>query len=625
MNLPYGIVNFATLRREGHFYADKTRFLPLLETRRHVLFLRPRRFGKTTLLSMLEHYYDVARADQFDALFSGLHAGAQPTPLRNHYLVLKLDFSGLGLDQGVDALRDAVLVMLKGRMESFFEHYAKVLPNYLDRWLSMVEDAATPAQAMGLFLDYLRKAPHPLYILIDEYDKLVNDLIARGDHETYHQVLAASGFLRMFYERIKIGMEAVVDRVFMTGVTPVMLNDMASGFNVIKNISLHDEYHDLCGLSQAEVESLVHARLALGAYTVPPAQILADLRRYYNGYRFSRRRDARVYNPDAVINFLSDLQPPDVYPTELLDTNLRTDHQKLYTLLFTADRQPRRRPIEIVRALLTEGSILGSLHDLFPLRQAYDERFFPSYLYFLGLVTIAGVEQEELRLAIPNATILEMHGAIFSYILEEAAEIRVDEPDLHRGIRAMATEGRLGPFLDLIDSRVLQRLSNRDLIRLDERGLKMLMLSYLSLSEVFLAVSEQELARGYSDLILMPGRRHGARYGFLIELKYVKDEGRADRALRAAAEVCFTEAEEQLRRYLEDPRLAQVAGPEGWKAYAVVQVGTRAMLYRELGGETITLRWDAARPHRKKRAPAQTKTKTKTKAKARAAAPRRKP
>src|SRR5262245_32472117 len=108
MRIPYGRSSFSDLRRGGYFYADKTPFLPMLESAEagyaYLLFLRPRRFGKSTLLSMLEHYYDLARADQFDALFGGLWVHEHPTPERSQYLVLSLDFSPVSTTGGYEVV-----------------------------------------------------------------------------------------------------------------------------------------------------------------------------------------------------------------------------------------------------------------------------------------------------------------------------------------------------------------------------------------------------------------------------------------------------------------------------------------------------------------------------------------
>ena len=96
MKIPYGISDFGRIRDNGFFFADKTPFLPVLEDGyQHVVFLRPRRFGKSTLVSLLEHYYDLGKRDRWDALFEGLWIHQHPTSERNSYLVLTLDFSGV--------------------------------------------------------------------------------------------------------------------------------------------------------------------------------------------------------------------------------------------------------------------------------------------------------------------------------------------------------------------------------------------------------------------------------------------------------------------------------------------------------------------------------------------------
>src|SRR5205085_6325842 len=114
MKIPYGISDFGTIRGEGFFYADKTPYLPVLEAGyRHIVFLRPRRFGKSTLVSMLEHYYDLGKRDRFDALFGGLWVHAHPTEERNAYLVLILDFSCVATDRGQEALLRTFLAAVR--------------------------------------------------------------------------------------------------------------------------------------------------------------------------------------------------------------------------------------------------------------------------------------------------------------------------------------------------------------------------------------------------------------------------------------------------------------------------------------------------------------------------------
>src|SRR5262249_15844612 len=125
MDIPYGRSNFEEIRRKGYFYVDKTPFLPLLE-RGHVgypLFLRPRRFGTATLVSMLEDYYDISRKDQADELFKGLWVHEHPTPERSSYVVLTLDFSGVATDGGPEVLRRTFFESVRSSVRAFLLRY----------------------------------------------------------------------------------------------------------------------------------------------------------------------------------------------------------------------------------------------------------------------------------------------------------------------------------------------------------------------------------------------------------------------------------------------------------------------------------------------------------------------
>ena len=94
--IPYGMMNFAVIRRDDCYYVDKTRFIPMIEEAdKFFFFIRPRRFGKSLTVNMLQHYYDILAKDKFDALFGDLYIGKHPTRDRNSYLVLYLNFSGI--------------------------------------------------------------------------------------------------------------------------------------------------------------------------------------------------------------------------------------------------------------------------------------------------------------------------------------------------------------------------------------------------------------------------------------------------------------------------------------------------------------------------------------------------
>jgi hypothetical protein len=589
MRLPYGIANFADLRRSGYVYADKTGFIPALESpekgRRYLVFLRPRRMGKTLLLSTLEHYYDVLAAPRFDELFGGLAIASAPTEERSRYVVLRLEMTGMPTDEGVGVLRTVFYSRLHNSILRFLERYRALMPEVVAAFDAGRSVEGQPASLMDRFLQAMGRSPHPLYLFLDEYDNFTNDLIARGDHETYRAVVHASGFVREFYKTVKEGTAlGTIPRIFITGVSPVTLDDLTSGFNITSNISLHQDFNALAGFTAEDVRRLVAGVLADERYALPPTVVEADLRLYYDGYLFSSDATERMFNPDMVLYFLKELHPPSRYPKELLDVNVRTDYGRIRRLLFTPEGGVREAVVRAFQAVIAEGWFDAEPVSSFPLDRVHDEGYFVSLLYYMGLLTQQW-DAGWLRLGIPNYAVRLLYWEAIAHLLHDLDHVDVDAPHVRAAQRSMAQGGDLAPFLELCFTRVVRKLSNRDLIRLDEKTMKVVLLAYLSLSEVFFAWSEVELGFGYGDLVLVPNRSQpAAQVGFVVELKYLK-AGAAEGDVTARLD----EADAQLRRYLADPKLEAIKPPKGWKAVSAAFVATEACWMRELGGEARRL------------------------------------
>ncbi|TVR63915.1 MAG: AAA family ATPase, partial [Candidatus Competibacteraceae bacterium] len=235
MKFPYGLSDFATLIQEGYFYQDRTDRIPLLEEAgRQLIFIRPRRFGKSLLLSMLEHYYDVNRADQFEALFGSLAIGRNPTPLRNRYFVMKWDFSLVKAQGDVKDIEAALHQHINDRIAKFQWSYA-------DRLTTPI--AIHPDNAISSWestLTAISETSHKLYLLIDEYDNFANEVLMTGRKQEYYETLLyGEGLLKTVFKAVKAAAGGLgLDRVFITGVSPVVLSDMTSGYNVGENIYL---------------------------------------------------------------------------------------------------------------------------------------------------------------------------------------------------------------------------------------------------------------------------------------------------------------------------------------------------------------------------------------------------
>jgi hypothetical protein len=251
MKIPYGLSNFKQVISEGYVYVDKTDYIAKLEAAgRHLILLRPRRFGKSLLLSAMEYYYDIAYREDFGELFGDLYLGKHPTPLKNSYQVLFMEFSGIATGQGFERL-----------YEDFGREVAQALQKFLSRYgypestLAAIEREPSPQSQMKYF--FRVTAGQKILFLIDEYDHFANTILA-DDLKLFQQVMGKGGFVRSFYETLKTATQrGAVDRLFVTGVTPIMLDSMTSGFNIGENLSLHEDFNEAVGFTKTEVAALL--------------------------------------------------------------------------------------------------------------------------------------------------------------------------------------------------------------------------------------------------------------------------------------------------------------------------------------------------------------------------------
>jgi hypothetical protein len=588
VKIPYGMSNFATLRSEGYFYVDKTRFLPHIESAdtgiRHAIFLRPRRMGKSLLLSMMEHYYDVGWADQFDALFEGLWIHEQPTPERGRYLVLTLDFSVVAADGGEAALRRTFLEAVRIPVQGLVLRHGDRVPALarLEDRLDNFQDAESLIAAV---LNVVRASGHRLYLLIDEYDTFANGLLAAGQDDLYSQVVDRSGFIRTFYRALKVGTQTgAVGRIFITGVTPILLDDLASGFNIVSHVSQNRELNTLLGFTRADVERAVDELLAATPEIAKdPALrdregLLRVLEEHYNGYRFSPEAEERVFNSDMVLYFLKLLRTRRHWADEMLDPNVRVHYAQLQRLgmLSGAGAQGRR---EVLSTIVADGRIRSKLVAQFGVKSISSREQFVSLLYSIGMLTLSA-EQEDpslLWFEIPNRVIRELTWSHLATMLSEQEGVGFDTLEVDDALRRMAIDGEIAPFLDVFHTRVVKAIGLKDLRNLSEKAIKLMLLAFLSLSRVFHPLSEKEFAQGYCDMFLGVSRLASvARFGWMLELKYLPS-GAPPEAIEAA----FTEAEGQLARYSSDPHLVPLLTQgRGLKAASLVFTGAQAVHWR---------------------------------------------
>ena len=526
MKFPYGISDFHKLVTGGFFYVDRTDHIRRIEDAgEQLLFLRPRRFGKSLLLSMLENYYDVAKAEDFDRLFGHLAIGQNPTPKRNQYFVLKWDFSAVDPSGDAEQVRNALHKHINDRVEQFGRYYQSYLPPYLPHPIQI-----EPNDAISSFhrlLNAIQPTPHQLYLLIDEYDNFANEILMSGQmtsRSRYEALLQGEGALKAVFKMVKAGAAGWgVDRVFITGVAPLVLSDASSGYNVAKNIYLNPRFRDTCGFSEREIrQALTGVVSECGLPESEADAALMQMRFYYNGYCFTDERSELVYNPTLALYYLDHFQQLCRPPAKMLDSNLAMDRGKLS---YIADLPGGAQVI--VDALQNESELsVSDLEDRFGVEDVLtlrkDTTFMASLLYYFGALTLAGRGQYgELQLRIPNLVIRQLY-------VERLQTLLLPEPEAQKeGQRAAQTLQRMGelqPLADFVERRYFKVFSNRDYLQANELTVKTAFLTLLFNDQLYFMESETTVGRRYADLTLLvrPDARQYRIYDLLLEFKFLK-------------------------------------------------------------------------------------------------------
>lgn len=593
MKLPYGLADFRRLITEGYVYVDRTRFIPVLEMAGSaLLFVRPRRFGKSLWLQTLRAYYDLRLEPEFERLFGHLAIGAAPTPLRNRFFVMAWNFSLVDATGDVETIRRRLNAYVNHEIETFLSEHRGLLPEPV----KIEPDAVL---SLGNLLAAIRQTLHRLYLLIDEYDNFANELMV-ADESRYGSVVRADGPFKPLLKAVKWAMEGQgLERLFITGVSPVVLSDLTSGLNICRNVYLEPELNELCGFGEIEVAGLLASAVGeLRARThadVPAVEkVLEVMKTWYDGYRFAPEVQTAIYNPTLVLSFLQHFLKDGRFPRQLLDTNLAVDEEKLRHLGKIAAGQRL-----IVEALQTAEPIeVSELRERFSLadlldREQQDQAYAASYLYYFGLLTLVGeTERRKLLLAPPNLVVRTLYAQHVRRWLVPA------EPDRHEAekiVEDFLAGGEIGPLARFFERKILAVFSNRDYRWMNELALKAAWIAFLFDDRTHVMASELELGRGHADLCLL---RRGDLADvdvadFLFELKYVPLEtlGLGGAELRRYDERQLSElravrsALDHAMRQLEGYRAASLemrGNPARLRSFAIVAVGFERLVTIEL-------------------------------------------
>ena len=549
--LPYGINDFEAVIEQNQYYVDKTMYLPLLENQpSNIIFIRPRRFGKSIFLSMLHAYYDCSKKEKFQTLFGDLWVGKHPTPLQGKYQVLHLDFSYVG--GSIDKLEENFDMYLRVKLDGFMRIYQD---SYLEDFKEKFFKSDSATEKLALLQDETATKSIPLYLIIDEYDNFTNTVLNEQGEKVYWAITHADGFYRDVFKKFK----GMFERIFITGVSPVTLDDVTSGFNIGWHISTKPEFNQMLGFSLEEVRKMfAYYKEVGGIPTTSDIEVMIDeMKPWYDNYCFSEdalKNQSKVFNCDMVIYYLRNYMDRGEAPKQMIDPNTMTDYNKMKKLLLLDKLDGNRKGI--IRTIAETGQIVTSLENTFPASRLTNPQTFTSLLFYYGMLTIKDTFGDMLILGIPNNNVRKQY---YGYLLEQYQEEKfVDLNQMKILFTYMALEGKWRDALEAMAKAYEDVSSVRDGIE-SERNLQGFFMAYLNLNNYYYTAPELELNHGYCDFFLLPNLTHYAtKHSYILELKVLpkKDyEAKPENGKLSKAEVQWQEAEEQIKRYAMAPRV----------------------------------------------------------------------
>ena len=542
--IPYGISNFKQVLRENKYLVDKTMYFERMERAGNFLFLvRPRRFGKSLFLDMLETYYDINEKDHFQEYFKGMYVERHPTAERGTFQVLHLDFSQVGSD--LDRLEDNFNIYCSQVVEQFVKAYQQYYgPGFAEEVMRL----ETGSQKLTQISLEARRRDFKLYLIVDEYDNFTNNVLNVRGQKAYHDLTHGTGFYRDVFKVFK----PMFDRIIMLGVSPITLDDLTSGYNIALNMTIDPRFNQMLGFSEDEVRQMIRYYKEVGAIKPELTEdgIIADIKPWYDNYCFaedSYDKEPSMFNSDMVCYYMSTLVNTGNRPKEMVDPNTKTDYKKLRNLIEIGNMTEERR--QTIYDIVHTGYIFSTINSYFPAESITDIDNFVSLLFYYGMLTIRGTLGAALKLGIPNNNVRIQY---YNYLMQAFQEIHpTGLNSLTVPFYQAAMRGDWHPMMDYILKAYHDTTAVRQLIE-GERNLQGFMNAFLSLCPYYLVAPEMEFSHGYCDFFLLPN--HAAyptvAHSYILELKYLKAD-----ATEAEAERQWAEAVEQVKTYAADPKL----------------------------------------------------------------------
>ncbi len=555
----YGSADFLGIREKRMYYVDKTGYIDQLENinSQFLIFLRPRRFGKSLWISTLEYYYGLQHQSKFEMLFGDLAIGQNPTPLANQYLILRFNFSGIDT-RDIKTTYKGFLRKVTGGINSFISAYSTLL---MPEQVQNIQVQDNPEGMIEKLFEHLidNEVKHKIYILIDEYDHFANELVS-FDLTLFKEIVTRNGWVRKFYENIKTGTEkGIVDRFFATGVSPVTLDSLTSGFNIVTDITLELAFNEMMGFKEDDVKEVLKS---IGVPQLDLQSMMKDLARWYNGYLFNPKASQKVFNPIMVLYFVKAYIQDKQYPEIMLDTNVASDYDKIRKLFHT--QTFGRKDETVLRDLLEGKTQYILLTRLFNFANGFSETDLISLLFYMGFLTVRKSRGSKWSFSFPNKVIETLYQQFFIETVERQYGLNRSFAQLSTALDSFFWSNDPRPFLGMVAEVMKKDLSNRDAIGMNEKDLKYLIISYLHLSPEFYIKSEYEVERKYNDILLTRRKPFDMPHNYLIELKYFKTS-LSEKELASEKQ----KAIEQVKGYLKTEELNEYDDLKAWLWMAV--------------------------------------------------------
>jgi len=521
--IPYGIADYKRIAEDDYFFMDKTHKIPLLEkVGSYLMFLRPRRFGKSLLISYLAYYYDIYYKDK--KLFENTYIGKNPTKEAHSYYVLRFNFSAVSIEN----------------VEYSFKHEIELNVNsFIKKYNLDIKIDNEPKETLkNIFKFFSDNKSAKLYMLIDEYDHFANRLLI-NDEDRYKDIISdKTAFFKEFFTILKSATDSEnspLKRLFITGVTPMTMYDVTSGFNIGMNISLKKEFNDLVGFNEEEVNQI------LNYYKIDVDKEL--LKDWYNNYQFSPQVNYKIYNSDMILYFINNYEDGKL-PLEMIDINLRSDYSKLRYLIYT--NKKLNGNFKTLQSLVSGETIsLTKIIQDFSALTLSETANFISLLFYLGLITIKDCDFD-FNFIIPNETIKRIDSEYIATSLKYEQIFDIDTYKLSQLFKQFALEGNIDIF-PFLAKEIKDSTSIRDYID-RENNVKMMYVTYFSLVPYFTTKTELELNKGFADLFIKPFYEKVKYFG-IVEIKYIN---RSEKLSKEKIKSLKAQAITQLKQYEKD-------------------------------------------------------------------------